>query len=150
MLAADGRIVWLRDMVSLGAEPGEFPKLQGIMVEVTVRKQAEEKIRFMQMKFQKTNQDLLQKNQEIQKFYHTLSHELKTPLTSAREFISILMDGNEFARGGERRFEFMRESVIKLLDLLIFLQQVLVCLLKFHLHEANLFLRLLANGDLHH
>src|SRR5205085_2114186 len=24
---------------------------------------------------------------------HTLSHELKTPLTSAREFISIVMDG---------------------------------------------------------
>jgi len=93
MLAADGRVVWLRDMVSLGAEPGEIPKLQGIMVEVTVRKQAEEKLRFMQMKLQKTNEDLLQKNQEIKKFYHTLSHELKTPLTSAREFISILMDG---------------------------------------------------------
>src|SRR6185503_6891244 len=26
-------------------------------------------------------------------FYHTLSHELKTPLTSAREFVSILRDG---------------------------------------------------------
>lgn len=32
-------------------------------------------------------------NAEIQKFYHTLSHELKTPLTSAREFVSIVMDG---------------------------------------------------------
>jgi PAS domain S-box-containing protein len=32
-------------------------------------------------------------NTEIQKFYHTLSHELKTPLTSTREFISIVMDG---------------------------------------------------------
>lgn len=93
MLSADGRVIWLRDMISLAAEPGESPRLQGIMVEVTVRKQAEEKIRQMQVKLQKTNQDLLQKNQEIQKFYHTLSHELKTPLTSAREFISILADG---------------------------------------------------------
>jgi two-component system, sensor histidine kinase and response regulator len=32
-------------------------------------------------------------NTEIQNFYHTLSHELKTPLTSAREFVSIVMDG---------------------------------------------------------
>jgi signal transduction histidine kinase/CheY-like chemotaxis protein len=42
---------------------------------------------------EESNKDLLRKNQEIQSFYHTVSHELKTPLTSAREFISILMDG---------------------------------------------------------
>ena len=40
-----------------------------------------------------SNKDLLRKNQEIQNFYHTVSHELKTPLTSAREFVSIVMDG---------------------------------------------------------
>src|SRR5262249_44946882 len=42
---------------------------------------------------EKTNEDLRQKNQEIQNFYHTVSHELKTPLTSAREFVSIVIDG---------------------------------------------------------
>ena len=41
----------------------------------------------------KTNEDLLRKNREIQNFYHTVSHELKTPLTSAREFVSIVIDG---------------------------------------------------------
>lgn len=39
------------------------------------------------------NRDLQRRNSEIQSFYHTLSHELKTPLTSAREFVSILMEG---------------------------------------------------------
>ena len=39
------------------------------------------------------NRDLMRRNQEIQSFYHTLSHELKTPLTAAREFIAILLDG---------------------------------------------------------
>ena len=33
------------------------------------------------------------RNVELQDFYHTVSHELKTPLTSAREFASILLDG---------------------------------------------------------
>jgi signal transduction histidine kinase len=33
------------------------------------------------------------RNREIESFYHTLSHELKTPLTSAREFIGIVIDG---------------------------------------------------------
>ncbi len=36
---------------------------------------------------------LARKHAEIHRFYHTLSHELKTPLTSAREFIAILRDG---------------------------------------------------------
>ena len=33
------------------------------------------------------------RNAELQDFYHTVSHELKTPLTSAREFVAILLDG---------------------------------------------------------
>jgi two-component system sensor histidine kinase/response regulator len=40
-----------------------------------------------------SNCDLQHANREIQSFYHTLSHELKTPLTSAREFICIVLDG---------------------------------------------------------
>jgi len=93
MLAADGSVVWLRDIVSLRIENGGAPQIQGIMVNITSRKQAEAKVRRIQQELETTNKDLLRKNQEIQSFYHTLSHELKTPLTSAREFISILMDG---------------------------------------------------------
>jgi CheY-like chemotaxis protein/nitrogen-specific signal transduction histidine kinase len=50
-------------------------------------------MRRIQAKLKQANQDLLAKNHEIQNFYHTLSHELKTPLTSAREFLSIMIDG---------------------------------------------------------
>lgn len=39
------------------------------------------------------NRDLERRNDEIRSFYHTLSHELKTPLTSTMEFISLVMDG---------------------------------------------------------
>ncbi len=58
-------------------------------------KEAEERARRREAEEQleQSNKDLLRTNQEIQNFYHTLSHELKTPLTSAREFISIVMDG---------------------------------------------------------
>lgn len=35
---------------------------------------------------------LQHKTEEIKKFYHTLSHEVKTPLTAIREFLSILND----------------------------------------------------------
>lgn len=36
---------------------------------------------------------LLKRNDEIQRFYHTVSHEVKTPLTAVQEFVSIVRDG---------------------------------------------------------
>jgi signal transduction histidine kinase len=33
------------------------------------------------------------RNEEIQSFYHTLSHELKTPLTATKEFVSLVLEG---------------------------------------------------------
>ena len=57
------------------------------------RDRDEEAMRRIQGELEKSNDDLRRRNEEIQNFYHTLSHELKTPLTSAKEFISIVMDG---------------------------------------------------------
>lgn len=42
---------------------------------------------------ERTVADLRQRNDEIRSFYHTLSHELKTPLTAAQEFIALVLDG---------------------------------------------------------
>ncbi len=39
------------------------------------------------------NQLLRKRNEEIQRFYHTVSHEVKTPLTAIQEFVSIVFDG---------------------------------------------------------
>jgi signal transduction histidine kinase len=41
----------------------------------------------------RTNAELRRRNEEICTFYHMLSHELKTPLTAAREFVAIVIDG---------------------------------------------------------
>lgn len=40
-----------------------------------------------------TNETLQKRNEEIQRFYHTVSHEVKTPLTAIQEFVSIVNDG---------------------------------------------------------
>ncbi|HSU56942.1 MAG TPA: response regulator [Candidatus Dormibacteraeota bacterium] len=100
MVAADGRLVWLRDMVSVRAEKDGSVRIQGIMVDCSRTKAAEqarvqsERVKAaMQQELKKSNESLVRKNEEIQNFYHTLSHELKTPLTSAREFVSIVIDG---------------------------------------------------------
>ena len=41
MVAADGRVVWLRDLVSVVAENGQASKLRGVMLDVTARRHAE-------------------------------------------------------------------------------------------------------------
>jgi len=93
MLAADGRFVWLRDTIRMRGDDPERPQLQGIMVDITATKVAEETMGCIQGELQQMNRDLVKKNREIDNFYHTLSHELKTPLTSASEFVSIVIDG---------------------------------------------------------
>lgn len=57
------------------------------------RTRAEARMVRFQNRLVEANQNLTRRNREIQSFYHTLSHELKTPLTAAREFISIVLDG---------------------------------------------------------
>jgi PAS domain S-box-containing protein len=45
MLAADGRVVWLHDVVTVKAEPGGQVRLRGIMLDVTERRRLEEQFR---------------------------------------------------------------------------------------------------------
>lgn len=54
-----------------------------------LRKAFEEKHQLLE----RTNEQLAHRNEEIQRFYHHVSHELKTPLTAVKEFISIVLDG---------------------------------------------------------
>lgn len=72
-----------------------------------------------------TNQKLQRKHTEIQQFYHMLAHELKTPLTAAREFVSILHDGlagplndtqHEYLRYARESCDQMTLSLNDLLD----------------------------------
>lgn len=49
-------------------------------------------VRRYKANIEEQNRQLLARTRENEAFYHTLSHELKTPLTSLREFLSILLD----------------------------------------------------------
>jgi len=56
-----------------------------------IRLQAE--LTAYQRQLENTNKVLKQRTDEIQRFYHLLAHELKTPLTAASEFVNILLEG---------------------------------------------------------
>jgi len=53
---------------------------------------------------------LKRREQENSSFYHVISHELKTPLTAIREFVSITMDGLAGEVNEEQR-EFLEVAV---------------------------------------
>ena len=88
----DGRHIAV-EFVSNVYQAGDRNVIQCNIRDITKRKRTEEKMRGMQAQLEQTNRDLTKRNEEIQYLYHTLSHELKTPLTSAREFVSIVIDG---------------------------------------------------------
>ena len=90
----DGSTVFTTLGVSLLRDRAGNPLYFVAQVEnISERKSAEALERTLRRTLEATNHDLVRRNKEIENFYHTLSHELKTPLTSAREFVSIVMDG---------------------------------------------------------
>jgi PAS domain S-box-containing protein len=52
MIAADGRVVWLSDLVTVVVEGGQAARLRGVMVDVTARHQAEEDRASSEVRFQ--------------------------------------------------------------------------------------------------
>jgi PAS domain S-box-containing protein len=89
---SDGRHIAV-EFVSNVYQAGDHQVIQCNIRDITKRKAAEEQMSAMQAQLEQTNRDLVKRGEEIQYFYHTLSHELKTPLTAAREFVSIVIDG---------------------------------------------------------
>lgn len=51
MLAADGRVVWLREIVQVLGENGQATELIGVMIDVTERRRAEEALRTSEHQF---------------------------------------------------------------------------------------------------
>jgi len=99
ILAADGRIVWFRELVSLLVENGQVTKLRGIMEDVTDRKLSESKLA-------QAAQDLEQKNKDLEEardkaleavkikaeFLATMSHEIRTPMNGVIGMAGLLLD----------------------------------------------------------
>ncbi len=90
----DGKYYWEDTTIVplLGADK-EIRAFAAIRTDITERKQAEEQTRLAQNELRAALIGLKRKHEELQGFYHTVSHEVKTPLTSAREFVSLVLEG---------------------------------------------------------
>ena len=75
---------------------------------------------------QQANANLKMRNDEIERFYHVLAHELKTPLTAASEFVDILLeeisgplnhDQREYLQIIEGCFDSLNQNINDLFDI---------------------------------
>lgn len=96
----DVRMVQQQGVVSIHPKTGEPWRMLGTIQDVTDRVKlqqelvsARDQLSSKLLEMEQINRELTSSKREIEGFYHTLSHELKTPLTSAQEFASIILDG---------------------------------------------------------
>ena len=79
MIAKDGRIVWLRDIVLIVVHGEKAVKLRGIMIDISQRKLAEEELL-------RAKKHAEAANQAKSTFLANMSHELRTPLQGILSF----------------------------------------------------------------
>jgi signal transduction histidine kinase len=108
---SDGRIVWLRDRVTLIHNcKGQTKCLRGLMVDITERKQAEIE-RYQLLERERAN------NRAKDEFLATVSHELRTPLTNMRLAIQMLQIATQ-PQSRERYLQILQTECTREIELI--------------------------------
>jgi signal transduction histidine kinase len=86
--------------------------LKRVIANAIAKYKLQEALEEHRRRLQEINQDLFRKNEEIQNFYHMVSHELTSPLTSAREYVTTVLNGTAGPLNDKqhRFLEIARES----------------------------------------
>jgi PAS domain S-box-containing protein len=99
MIAADGRAVWLRDIVTVIVENGQPVALRGIMLDITGQKRMDEQLAAYSQELQSKNIELVEalrvatESAELKsQFLANVSHEIRTPMNGVIGMAGLLLD----------------------------------------------------------
>jgi PAS domain S-box-containing protein len=133
MIAADGRIVWLRDIVRVLMQEGRPSELVGLMVDVTDRRTAEDRIRnlnqTLELRVRERTAELQAAIGELQSFSYSVSHDLRAPLRAIDGYCRTLAETcapclDETGRGMLERVRANAVHMAELIDGLLTLSRL--------------------------
>ena len=106
-IRSDGSLHWMHDRwIIIRDETGNPVTIEGIVRDITERKQAEEER-------ERLLAEIAAKNQELESFVYTISHDLRAPLVSMDGFYSLLKRESQDQLGeqGQHYLERIRANV---------------------------------------
>ncbi len=90
----DGALRWIEARMTPITENGRLKMLDGITIDITDRKLAEEEIRglneSLELKVKERTSELLEANYELEAFNYTVSHDLQSPLRALSALCAML------------------------------------------------------------
>lgn len=137
MIASDGRVVWLQDLVTVELKDGRPNLLRGVMIDITERKRGESELRSAKETIEEANALLVESLKESKRleqdaqsasrakseFLATMSHEIRTPMNGVIGFTNLLLDSNlsdeqhEYAKSINSSSEVLLGLINDILDI---------------------------------
>ncbi|MEW6499397.1 MAG: PAS domain-containing sensor histidine kinase, partial [Cyanobacteriota bacterium] len=148
MLAADGRVVWLYDIVNVVRDENGPQLLHGFMIDITARKQAEQE-REQLLEREQTARAVSEAAQSAaeaanrmkDEFLATLSHELRTPLNAILGWTQLLrsrkFDQTTTGRALET-IERNTKSLAQLIEDVLDVSRIIKGTLNLNIHRVKL------------
>ncbi|HIK04975.1 MAG TPA: PAS domain S-box protein [Trichormus sp. M33_DOE_039] len=118
MLAADGRVVWLYDIVNVVRSGTEPRLLHGFMIDISERKQAEQERQQLLEREKAARTAAEVANRIKDEFLATLSHELRTPLNAVLGWTQLLRTRQFDKTTTERALETIERNTRALAQLI--------------------------------